>query len=80
MTLRAPRFAIDLAVAFQFLTRLPLPKFDWAPDGLARAIKYFPLIGAVIGLGAEAVEKALAPHLSLYRTSLASYARALIPP
>jgi adenosylcobinamide-GDP ribazoletransferase len=50
-------------VAFQFLTRLPLPKVAFAPDGLARAVKFFPLVGLVIGSGAALLEKVLAPHL-----------------
>ena len=63
MSLRAPRFAVDIAVAFQFLTRLPVPPVAFAPDGLARAVKFFPLVGLVIGSGAALVGKVLAPHL-----------------
>ncbi|MGB8534775.1 MAG: adenosylcobinamide-GDP ribazoletransferase [Acidobacteriaceae bacterium] len=63
MSLRAPRFAIDIAVAFQFLTRLPLPPVTFAPDGLARSVKFFPMVGLVIGSGAALLEKVLAPHL-----------------
>jgi adenosylcobinamide-GDP ribazoletransferase len=63
MSVRAPRFAVDIAVAFQFLTRLPVPAVGFAPDGLARAVKYFPLVGLVIGSGAALLEKVLAPHL-----------------
>ena len=63
MSFRAPQFAVDLGVAFQFLTRLPVPEVGFAPDGLARAVKYFPVVGLVIGLGAGLIEKMLAPHL-----------------
>jgi adenosylcobinamide-GDP ribazoletransferase len=63
MSLRAPRFVVDIAVAFQFLTRLPVPQVGFAPDGLARAVKFFPLVGLVIGSGAALLEKLLAPHL-----------------
>jgi adenosylcobinamide-GDP ribazoletransferase len=63
MSLRAPRFAGDIAVAFQFLTRLPVPPVTFAPDGLARSVKFFPLVGVVIGSGAALLEKLLAPHL-----------------
>ena len=63
MSWRAPRFAVDIAVAFQFLTRLPVPPVAFAPDGLARAVKFFPLVGLVIGSGAALVGKLLAPHL-----------------
>jgi adenosylcobinamide-GDP ribazoletransferase len=65
MSLRfpAPRFAVDIAVAFQFLTRLPVPPVTFAPDGLARSVKFFPLVGLAIGAGAALLEKVLAPHL-----------------
>src|SRR5271169_6978499 len=63
MSFRAPQFAVDLAVAFQFLTRLPVPQVGFAPDGLARSVKFFPLVGLVIGAGAALLEKLLAPHL-----------------
>ncbi len=63
MSVRAPRFAVDIAVAFQFLTRLPVPPVTFAPDGLARSVKFFPLVGLVIGSGAALLEKLLAPHL-----------------
>jgi adenosylcobinamide-GDP ribazoletransferase len=63
MNWRAPRFAVDIAVAFQFLTCLPVPPVAFAPDGLARAVKFFPLVGLVIGSGAALVGKVLAPHL-----------------
>jgi adenosylcobinamide-GDP ribazoletransferase len=62
-TPRLPRFAVDIAVAFQFLTRLPVPEVEFATDGLARAVKYFPLVGLVVGAGAALLEKLLAPHL-----------------
>jgi adenosylcobinamide-GDP ribazoletransferase len=35
----------------------------FAPDGLARSVKFFPLVGLVIGSGAALLEKLLAPHL-----------------
>jgi adenosylcobinamide-GDP ribazoletransferase len=63
MSLRTPRFAVDIAVAFQFLTQLPVPPVTFAPDGLARSVKFFPLVGLVIGSGAALLEKVLAPHL-----------------
>ncbi len=50
-------------MAFQFLTRLPVPPVTFAPDGLARSVKFFPLVGLVIGSGAALIEKLLAPHL-----------------
>jgi adenosylcobinamide-GDP ribazoletransferase len=63
MSLRAPRFVVDMAVAFQFLTRLPLPQVQFAPDGLARSVKFFPLVGLVVGAGAALLQKILTIHL-----------------
>jgi adenosylcobinamide-GDP ribazoletransferase len=63
MSLRVPRFGVDIAVAFQFLTRLPMPPLTFAADGLARSVKFFPLVGLAIGSGAALLEKLLAPHL-----------------
>ena len=58
-----PRFVVDIMVAFQFLTRLPIPEVPFAPDGLARSVKYFPLVGLAIGAGAALLQKVLALHL-----------------
>jgi adenosylcobinamide-GDP ribazoletransferase len=71
MRLRPPRFAVDVAVAFQFLTRLPITGTGFATDGLARSAKFFPLVGLVIGLGAALLEKLLAPHLGRPACALA---------
>jgi adenosylcobinamide-GDP ribazoletransferase len=71
MSWRAPRFAVDIAVAFQFLTRLPVPPVVFAPDGLARAVKFFPLVGLAIGSGAALVGKVLVLHLGRPVTALA---------
>ena len=54
----------DLLVAFQFLTRLPLPQLDYDPASLSRSLKFFPLVGLVIGLLGAWFERLLAPHLS----------------
>lgn len=53
----------ETATAFQFLTRVPLPAFDWSPDGLSRSAKFFPVVGLVIGLAAAALHFLLSPHL-----------------
>jgi adenosylcobinamide-GDP ribazoletransferase len=48
---RPPSVARRLIVAFQFLTRLPMPMLaDVAPEDLSRSSVFFPLVGAVIGL------------------------------
>lgn len=46
----------DLRVAVTFLTRLPLPAVPSLPaNGLARAMRAFPLAGAAVGVSAGAV-------------------------
>ena len=55
---------IDVVVAFQFLTRLPMPSTKFEADSLARAIKFFPLVGLVVGSGAVLLQNILLSHLS----------------
>ncbi|HWR40047.1 MAG TPA: adenosylcobinamide-GDP ribazoletransferase [Patescibacteria group bacterium] len=41
----------DFFTGLQFLTRLRLVRQDdWSPAGFGRSVKFFPLVGAVIGL------------------------------
>jgi adenosylcobinamide-GDP ribazoletransferase len=54
----------DLVVAFQFLSRLPLPHLDIDPDSLARSVMFFPVVGLAVGLGGAGLQHLLAPHLS----------------
>ncbi len=73
MSLRSlPRqFAADMAVAFQFLTRLPVPQVEFAPGGLARTVKFFPVAGLVVGGGGALLQRALTPHLGRPASGLA---------
>ena len=53
---RPSSWRADLVTATLFLTRLPLPAIVRAhAGGLARALRAFPLVGALIGLAAAAV-------------------------
>jgi adenosylcobinamide-GDP ribazoletransferase len=54
----------ELLVAFQFLTRIPLPSGSFEADSLSRAIKFFPLVGLVVGSGAALLQRLLMPHLN----------------
>jgi adenosylcobinamide-GDP ribazoletransferase len=54
----------EVVVAFQFLTRIPMPPIAFKPDSLSRATKFFPLVGLVVGSGATAVAKLLGFHLN----------------
>jgi len=58
------RLGNEIAVAFQFLTRIPMPSIAFEPDSLSRATKFFPLVGVVVGSGAVLLQKLLLFHLS----------------
>jgi len=63
-TLRIRRWGEEILTAFQFLTRIPLPSPRYETDSLARAVKFFPLVGLVVGSGAALLHGLLIPHLS----------------
>lgn len=54
---------LDIAAAFQFLTRLPLVRLTYKPDALARASKFFPLVGLVVGAADAGVYRLVSSHL-----------------
>lgn len=54
----------DLLVAFQFLTRLPVPGVAFRPDSLTKSVKFFPVVGLAVGLAGSWLQRLLAPHLS----------------
>jgi adenosylcobinamide-GDP ribazoletransferase len=47
----------------QFLTRIPMPSRSYEADSLAQSVKFFPLVGMVVGCGAAVLHVLLAPHL-----------------
>jgi adenosylcobinamide-GDP ribazoletransferase len=55
--------ARDFLAAVQFLTRVPLPAQPYDPNSLARSVKFFPVVGLLIGSAAAALHLLLAPHL-----------------
>jgi adenosylcobinamide-GDP ribazoletransferase len=54
----------ELATAFQFLTRIPMPSTTFAEDSLPRSVKFFPLVGLVVGSGAVLLQRILIVHLA----------------
>ena len=68
--MRMRRELEDIAVAFQFLTRLPLRRLGQEPDALSRAAKYFPLVGLVAGLSAALIFHCLSAHLPVALAAL----------
>jgi adenosylcobinamide-GDP ribazoletransferase len=61
----------EVTAAFQFLTRIPMPSFGYEADSLSRAVKFFPLVGLVVGAGAAGVHWLLVPHLNRSLSALA---------
>ena len=53
----------DLLSAIQFLTRIPTPAQPYAADSLSRSVKFFPLVGLLIGGSAALLNYVLTPHL-----------------
>lgn len=58
------RLGSEVVVAFQFLTRIPMPSIAFEPDSLSHAVKFFPLVGLVIGSAAVLLQSLLISHLS----------------
>ena len=50
----------ELLLAFQFMTRIPICGLPREPHALARAAKFFPIVGLGIGLIAAAIQRVLA--------------------
>jgi adenosylcobinamide-GDP ribazoletransferase len=65
------KLGVEMVVAFQFLTRIPMPPTEFEADSLARAVKFFPLVGLVIGAGAVLVQKLLISHVGRPLVALA---------
>lgn len=55
-------FGSDFLAAIQFLTRVPVPTPSYTPDSLARSVKFFPVVGLLVGASAALVHLLLAPH------------------
>ncbi len=64
----------DFATSLAFLTRLPVPASPYRADGLARALKFFPLVGLLVGAAAAGVRLGLARHLPALLASLITLA------
>jgi adenosylcobinamide-GDP ribazoletransferase len=58
------RLGNEIIVAFQFLTRIPMPSIAFETDALSRATKFFPLVGLVVGSGAVLLQRLLMFHMN----------------
>jgi adenosylcobinamide-GDP ribazoletransferase len=52
----------DFLAAIQFLTRVPVPRPTYSAGSLPRSVKFFPVVGLLIGASAGLVHLLLAPH------------------
>ncbi|HEX4664328.1 MAG TPA: adenosylcobinamide-GDP ribazoletransferase [Terriglobales bacterium] len=57
------RLGNEMVVAFQFLTRIPMPAIAFEADSLSRATKFFPFVGLVVGSGAVLLQGMLTSHI-----------------
>jgi adenosylcobinamide-GDP ribazoletransferase len=55
-------FGSDFLAAVQFLTRIPVPSPAYSADSLAHSVKFFPVVGFLVGASAALVHLLLAPH------------------
>jgi len=53
----------DFLSATQFLTRVPVPSVPYESNSLSRAVKFFPLVGLLVGTGAALLRLLLVSHL-----------------
>ncbi len=60
----------DFLAAVQFLTRVPTPALPYDRGSLSRAVKFFPLVGLMIGGAAALLDQLLSPHLPRLVTAL----------
>jgi adenosylcobinamide-GDP ribazoletransferase len=61
----------EFAAAVQFMTRIPVPAFRYEPDLVLAGAKFYPLVGALVALGAILIERLLRGHLPAALTALA---------
>ena len=57
------RLSNEIVVAFQFLTRIPMPSTAFEAGSLSRATRFFPLVGLVVASGAVLLQKLLMFHM-----------------
>ena len=61
---RLKRSAGDFLAAIEFLTRIPLRALPYRPDSLAGSVRFFPVVGALLGALAALLHRALSIRLT----------------
>ncbi len=64
------RLGQEMVIAFQFLTRIPMPATNFDANSLSRSIKFFPLVGLVVGSGAVLLQRLTIRHFDRDITAL----------
>jgi adenosylcobinamide-GDP ribazoletransferase len=64
------RLGQEMVIAFQFLTRIPMPATNFDANSLSRSIKFFPLVGLVVGSGAVLLQRLTIRHFDHPITAL----------
>ena len=54
----------QFAAAVQFMTRIPVPAFRFEPEMVLGGAKFYPLVGALVALGAILLDLVLRAHLA----------------
>jgi len=60
----------QFAAAVQFMTRIPMPAFRYEPDLVLGGAKFYPIVGALVALGAIGIVELLRGHLPVAVTAL----------
>ncbi len=60
----------EFAAAVQFMTRIPVPAFEYQPGQVLGGAKFYPLVGALVALGAIGIQRGLHSHLPASVTAL----------
>jgi adenosylcobinamide-GDP ribazoletransferase len=60
----------QFAAAVQFMTRIPMPAFRYEPDLVLGGAKFYPIVGALVALGAIGIVELLRGHLPIAITTL----------
>jgi adenosylcobinamide-GDP ribazoletransferase len=61
----------DIVLALRFMTRLPAPNVAYTSESLARAAKFFPVVGLLVAAGAVGLNKILSNHVDRDLVALA---------
>lgn len=68
----------SFVLAFQLLTRIPMPRVEFTPAAMAGSPAFFPIVGLVVGGCAALIHRVLRPHLPAMLTAAAILLTAIL--